>query len=442
MNVGKFVLIVLLTVVTIVGFTTSRSSAQTNPRYIPLGGAATGALYTPDSGVYSHVGIIAGHPTSNSLGCGTQWASRGFMALCMNTRYFNNEAAIRWETIILDVRGAINFLKAQPGITKVVLVGASGGGALMSFYQSVAQNGPSVCQGPNKLVECGNNVAGLPPADGLILNDSVPGYGVNSIRSINGAVTSDRAGLNQNRAVRVNPTLDPFDPKNGYNPNGSSHYSENFKKRYFEAQAKRMALLINEALEKLAEIESSDNPTDDAPFIIQRGDNARLYELDLSIHHTTASPRKLLKNDGTIEACCQVVNVRVPQPDDKVNNASYSDGTANLTVRSFLSLRAIVATNSMDELDLASVNNSTGANLQLISVPLLIVTSGGHYFMRDNEIHFELAASADKDFIVTEGAAHTGPPCVPCETFPGQYGNSAVNQANYMASWVNEPGRF
>ena len=31
---------------------------------------------------------------------------------------------------------------------------------------------------------------------------------------------------------------------------------------------------------------------------------------------------------------------------------------------------------------------------------------------------------------------------VPCETFPGQYANSATNQANYMASWVNEPGRF
>ena len=63
----------------------------------------------------------------------------------------------------------------------------------------------------------------------------------------------------------------------------------------------------------------------------------------------------------------------------------------------------------MDGLDLDSVNNSTGANLQHISVSLLIVTSGGHYFMRDNEIHYQLAASPDKDFVVTEGAAHTDP---------------------------------
>ena len=102
----------------------SLSYAQSNPRYVPLG-SATGVLYTPDSGAYSHVGIIQSHPTSNNFGCGTAWASRGFMALCLNTRYFNNETAIRWETIILDIRAGINFIKTQPGITKVVLLGPS-----------------------------------------------------------------------------------------------------------------------------------------------------------------------------------------------------------------------------------------------------------------------------------------------------------------------------
>jgi hypothetical protein len=312
----------------------------------------------------------------------------------------------------------------------------------MSFYQDVAENGPSVCQGPTKLVECGNNLAGLPPADGLILNDSIPGYGVNAIRSINGAVTNDHAMLNNNRPPRINPNLDPFDPKNGYNPKGSSNYSADFQNRYFKAQADRMNILIDEALARLREIEASDNPTDDAPFIVPRGDNARLSELDLSIHHGTVSPRKLLKNDGTVQDCCIVESVRVPQPDDAANNASYSNGTLNLTVRSFLSLRSIRAWNSMDSLDIDSVNNVTADHLRRITVPLLIVTSGGHYFIRDNEIHYEVAASVDKDFITTEGAAHTGPPCVPCEQFPGQYANSAINQMNYMVNWLNQPGRF
>lgn len=68
--------------------------AQSNPRYINLGSGAVGALYTPNSGTYSHVGIVVGHPTSNSLGCGTGWASRGFLALCFNTRYVAHETTI------------------------------------------------------------------------------------------------------------------------------------------------------------------------------------------------------------------------------------------------------------------------------------------------------------------------------------------------------------
>ena len=58
------------------------------------------------------------------------------------------------------------------------------------------------------------------------------------------------------------------------------------------------------------------------------------------------------------------------------------------------------------------------------------------------EKHYDAAKSQDKDFIVIEGAAHTGPECVPCESFPRQYANSLTNQMNYMRDWVNQPGRF
>jgi hypothetical protein len=202
-----------------------------------------------------------------------------------------------------------------------------------------------------------------------------------------------------------------------------------------------MNKLIHEALQKLRDIEASDNRTDDASFIVARGDNARLLELDPSIHHSTVRPQKLLKNDGSIVT--QIVeSVRICQPGDARDNGTFNAGTRVLTVRSFLSANAIRATDSMDGIDACSSNNSTVCALQHISVPVLIVTSGGHYFIRDNEIHYEVAASLDKDFIVTEGAAHTGPPCVPCEQFPGQYANSAINQMNYMVNWLNTPGRF
>ena len=68
----------------------------------------------------------------------------------------------------------------------MVLLGPSGGGPLVTFYQNVAENGPSVCQGSNKLVECDpKTLTGLPRADGIILNDGIPGYGVNAVVEIN-----------------------------------------------------------------------------------------------------------------------------------------------------------------------------------------------------------------------------------------------------------------
>src|SRR6266436_597985 len=418
------------------------SFAQSNPRYIPLG-SATGDLYTPDSGVYSHVGIIQSHPTSNNFGCGTDWANRGFMALCLNTRYFNNETAIRWETIILDIRAGINFIKTQPGITKVVLLGPSGGGPLVTFYQNVAENGPSVCQGSNKLVECDTKtLTGLPRADGIILNDGIPGYGVNPVKEINASV------FNERRPDLVKPNLDPFDPKNGYNPNGSSTYSDKFKAQYFAAQSERMNRLIDDALEKREEIEAGIyRYPDDDDFTIARGGggggagSAALRGLDLSLDCCTTKPAKLLKNDGTIVT--QIVrSVRVANPGLADSNKTFDNGSRDLTLLGFLSLRAVRSTNSFDGVDISSNNNSTDYHLQNITVPLLVISSGGHYFIPAGEKHYDAAKSQDKDFIVIEGAAHTGPECVPCESFPGQYANSLTNQMNYMRDWVNQPGRF
>ncbi len=157
------------------------SFAQSNPRYIQFAGvpnAVKGALYSPDPPQPApHVGILVMHRASNfmnALAC-PELSKRGFLVLCMNPRSDNNEAAVRWETIPLDVKAGVEFLKKQPGITKLILWGFSGGGPTMTFYQNVAENGPSACQGKHKLVQCGNELAGLPRADGLILVDAHPG---------------------------------------------------------------------------------------------------------------------------------------------------------------------------------------------------------------------------------------------------------------------------
>src|SRR4029079_992705 len=110
---------------------------QSRPVYVPFTpGAVKGVLYTPDSGPAPHVAVLLIHRTSNFLAhlATTELAARGFMVLAMNPRSDNNEAAVSFEDNALDIKSGIEFLRKQPGITKVLLFGHSGGGPATSFY--------------------------------------------------------------------------------------------------------------------------------------------------------------------------------------------------------------------------------------------------------------------------------------------------------------------
>jgi len=385
-------------------------------------------LYKPDSGSAPHVAVLIIHRTANfmtHLGT-TELSQRGFLVLGMNPRSDNNEAAVNFEENALDIKSGIEFLRNQPGITKVILFGHSGGGPATSFYQAVAEKGVAYCRGPNKVSQCGQNLANLPRADGIVFVDAHPGVSVNVLRSLNPAVT------NEADPKHVDPDLDPFNPKNGFNPKGESHYSAEFKAKYFKGQADRMNRLIQTAQKRQKEI-GQDNDI----FLIPRGEGARIMQLDLSIHHATVKPQKLLKNEGAIVT--QIVeSVRPVGSLSEASNASFENGTKLLTLTSFLSANAIRATNSLDGIDWCSSNNSTPCAVQNITVPVLFTAMGGHYFVRDNEIHYEMSASQDKDFIVVDGATHGLRPCTACEKTPGQYSNATKNFFNYVQKWISD----
>ena len=132
----------LIAIVVVLGFAISAQAfAQSNPRYIRFAGvpsAVKGALYAPDAPQKApHVAILVIHRASNfmnTLAC-TELSQRGFLVLCMNPRSDNNEALVRWETIPLDVKAGMEFLKRQPGITKILLWGFSGGGPTTTFIR-------------------------------------------------------------------------------------------------------------------------------------------------------------------------------------------------------------------------------------------------------------------------------------------------------------------
>jgi hypothetical protein len=307
---------------------------------------------------------------------------------------------------------------------------------MMTLYQAVAENGIGFCQGPNKLTQCGNELAGMKPADGLVLSDAHPGNGVNVMRDIDPSVSI------VNGRLVVDPTLDPFSPANGFNPKGDSKYTPEFRARYYAAQGRAMNALIAKAQALEARIKAGqhifpDNDAFEIPFSEQEG-AALLGALDPTTPETmrTASPRKLLKNDGTIVT--QIVTTQaIGQPDNARVNRLYDGGSRHLSVKAFLSANA-VRTNgdSINGIDHCSSNNSTTCGVRFIKVPTLIQAMGAYNFIRDQEIMYETSAATVKDYVVVEGALHGYTGCRECEKTPGQYANALKNTFDHSANWI------
>jgi hypothetical protein len=430
--------------IAVFGAMPTAASAQSAPLYVSLG-HADAALYKPDSGPPPHIGFLVVHRTAdfmNHPAC-TELSARGYMVLCMNTRYIGNEELVNFEEMTLDVKAGVEYLRKQPGITKVILFGHSGGGPTVSFYQAVAENGVGYCENPRRLTQCGANLANLPPADGIVFADSHPGNPVNVLRGINPAVLNE----NDPPSKAVNPALDPFNPANGFNPNGPSHYSEAFQKRYYEAQSKRMNALIASAQAKLAAMKAGTyGYPDDDIVVIPRGGNpgsgpgaaAALFDYDPSIAgiFATVRPEKLIKNDGTVVR--QVIHsVYVAQPQLEKVHYTFDGGTKILSIKSFLSANATRSTNALDAIDDCSSNNSTVCAVQSIAVPQLFLAMGAHYFVRDVEHEYDVSKTKDKDYAVVEGAVHQFYPCTRCEQYPGQYSNTMRNLFNYIKTWID-----
>src|SRR5438093_13532843 len=157
-----------------------------------------------------------------------------------------------------------------------------------------------------------------------------------------------------------------------------------------------MKRMIDKALAMPETIkQGKGSTTDDAPFIFYRN-RARLMDFSMSVHPGTSRPQKLIKNDGSIST--EIVrSVCVAITNSAKLDKTLSNGTKFLTLTSFLSANAIRAADSMTDIDWCTSNNSTPCALREISVPILSTTMGGHDFITDNEIHYEVAASKDKE---------------------------------------------
>ena len=176
-------------------------------------------LYEPVLPVeQSQIGVVIVHSDDDysTFPIGGELAKRGYRTLCGQV----TNPGSTLDAKMLDIKQAVEFLRMYPGITKVVLMGHSGGATLMSAYQAVAEKGAGIFQTDNYLIPCSIAEA-LPPADGLMALDSNWGNGAMTLFSIDPAVVEEGNG------VKCSPERDMLNPENGFRPEGSA-YSDSF----------------------------------------------------------------------------------------------------------------------------------------------------------------------------------------------------------------------
>lgn len=319
-----------------------------------------GALNAPSG---ARVAAIVMHPTSNFMGhyLLKPLAERGIAAFGLNTRYMGSDVVLLLERAIQDLGAGVAYLR-QRGYERVVLIGNSGGGALVSFYQAQAEKltiDRTPAGDPVDLMP-----ADLPPADGIALTAAHLGRS----RLMNAWI--DPAVIDENDPLSSDPDLDMFNPNNG------PPFSEAFMRTFRSAQLRRNQRIEAWAFAKLRQIRAIPAGPRDMAFVI---------------HRTLADPRCL---DATIDPNDRAPNTSVWGPPQAQNLAANSMGR-------YTSLTGYLSQWS------PSSKGDGPANLRATSVPVLLLehTADSSVFPSDNEA-WSAAAGARLERHALNGGNH------------------------------------
>lgn len=417
------------------------SGPPTRTTFVRLTNNANAILVEPVTPVpgRSRIALIATHPDNvNNFNNFTarELPRYGYRTLMLN--YYGREQT--WDEFIAPIAAAISTLRAIPGVEKVVFIGHSSGGTVLSAYQDIAENGPKTCQRAELAYKCqGKDLENLPKADGIIVPESYAGAAERTL-ALNPAV-DDR------HPRKPNPALDMFSPANGYDPaTHSGRYSSEFRRKYFAAQVARANRLIDAARARLASIEAGQGDyKDDEPFVVPGQDlvvqGARPDLADVRLMSKTHAPHLLLKSDGSksSQIIPLVMTPRVRPEDQGLLFAT----TLNTTVRHYLAVEALrlgpdyaMTEDNVTGVQWRSTTNSLPGNLEGIHVPTLVMSATCAARLVFSEIAFDHSAAKDKELVGVEGAGHTFQPCRP------EYGDTFRRTFDYIDGWLTRPGRF
>jgi pimeloyl-ACP methyl ester carboxylesterase len=401
------------------------------------------ALYQPvTADPNESIGLILTHEYSDFIGSTPclQLAQRGFTVLCVKSQY-DQQSQVVWDDLALDdVSPGVSFLRGLPTVKKVVLVGYSGGGAIMSYYQNIAENGIAACDSAVRLDPCTSALADMPPADGVVILDGVPGIAFDRLIDLDASIV-DENNLN----IR-DPALDMFDPGNGYNATGSSDYSRAFIDRYTRAQGAREASLIAEAERLEAQIANGTGQyTDNAPMAVGR-DCAEIAEADLNVLYHTQGQYPVISPQYPNGGPPQTVYSIRPVTASKSTDLTWSSCGADYTAETYLSVAVIkapdlhISADSITGVDWQSTNTATVDNVAGITTPLLIMgmTASQDIDPVQQEMYYQAAVNTtNKTLVYVLGATHGLTACTDCAEPASQFGDTVTETFNYMGNWLS-----
>ena len=347
----------------------------------------------------------------------------GFGVLAMASRHVGNDTMAEHEEMLLDVAAAVRHARDRRGAERLILLGNSGGGSLLTFYQAQAALAPdrrlttSPGGAPTRF-----EGARMPEADALVLLAAHRGQGKVLLDCIDPSVT-DEADLRS-----CDPSLDMYDPDNGFCPPPAwSTYTPQLVTRYRAAQRARVERLDARAREIVASHGEASRACDAPGFgdlpERERRDllRARASEPVMVVYRTMAN---LAYVDRTIEPSDRAYGSLLSDRPDLMNYAALGFART-VTARAWLSTWSGLSSRA----DL--VENARG-----VRVPSLVVHAGADrevYRGRDAEAAHAALASEDKELVVIEGARHYFEPP------PGEKTSPDVDRAvDVIVRWAKE----
>ena len=406
--------------------------------YVRAGGAS-GYLYRPAAAnPKSRTAILIMHYAMDysELPICSAMAKHGYSVLCVA----NGSGTL--DDKLVDVYAAMRYLRQRDDIDKIILWGHSGGATLLSAYQMIAENGVQVCQGADKIHRCPDYLNGMPKADGVIWADSNWGNATMTVLSLDPAVKQQNNGLN------IQPKLNLYSAANGFRLQGNSNYSPDFIRRFQHAVAQRNQTLLNEAQNRLKQIEAGKGTfSDDEPFVVAGagsvGQNNKMIVQDNRLLSRTRQAWPLVHPDGS-ETVQIIHSVRPPKAMSGLT-ARLEMGASDTTVRGWLTDNAIrlqpdfrYDDRGVYGVEWTSTYASTAGNVTQIRVPSLMLGMTGNYEFLAAELLYNQSPAGDKQLAFIEGASHMYDTCTACESYAGQYGNTLNTLTAYADKWLQQ----